>query len=155
MVVLDNIRSIFNTGSIFRTADALGAEKIYLCGYTPSPLDKLGRLRPRFLKVSLGSESSVEYAKKVSTLRTINQLKKEGYEILAVEQSDRSTPYYKHTPQSDKYALVLGHEVRGLSKAILGRADRILEIPMGGMKESLNVGIAFGIVGYHLKYKKK
>ncbi|MBU2101454.1 RNA methyltransferase [Patescibacteria group bacterium] len=155
IVVLDNIRSMFNTGSIFRTADALGAEKIYLCGYTPSPLDKLGRPRPKFIKTSLNAERSVPFEKRVSTMRVLDKLKKEGYRILAVEQSDKSIPYYQYKSRNEKYALVMGHEVRGLPEAILKRADKVLEIPMAGMKESLNVGIAFGIVAYELKYGKK
>ncbi|MDD5710828.1 MAG: TrmH family RNA methyltransferase [Candidatus Colwellbacteria bacterium] len=158
VVVLDNIRSMFNTGSIFRTADALGAEKIYLCGLTPSPLDKLGRIRPKFVKTSLGSEGSVPFEKRVSTARVLDKLKKEGYKILAIEQHPNSTPYYSLLPTSyslNKIALVMGHEVRGLSEIVLERADKILEIPMAGMKESLNVAIAFSIVAYELKYGKK
>jgi len=154
-VILDNVRSIFNTGSIFRTADALGAEKIYLCGLTPSPLDKLGRIRPKFVKTSLGSEGAVPFEKQTSTVKIINKLKKNGYKILAIEQNKRSMPYYRLKPRNDKYALVVGHEVRGLSPAILKRADKILEIPMAGMKESLNVAIAFSIVAYELAYGKK
>lgn len=153
VVVLDNIRSMFNTGSIFRTADALGTEKIYLCGYTPSPLDKLGRPRPKFIKTSLNSEKAVPFEKRASTARVLDKLRKEGYKILAVEQADKSTPYYKYKPPANgKYALVMGHEVRGLPPSVLKRADRVLEIPMEGVKESLNVAIAFGIVAYELKY---
>lgn len=158
IVVLDNIRSIFNVGSIFRTADALGAEKIYLCGLTPSPLDKLGRLRPKFIKTSLGSEKSVAFEKRVSTARVLNKLKKDGYKILAIEQHKNSTPYYSLLPTTyslKNIALVVGHEVRGLSGAVLKRADRILEIPMAGMKESLNVAVAFSIVAYELEYGRK
>ena len=155
IVVLDNIRSIFNTGSIFRTADALGAEKIYLCGFTPSPLDKLGRVRPKFVKTSLGSEKSVLFEKQTSTIRVLNKLRKNGYKILAIEQNGNSIPHYKFKPRNEKYALVMGHEVRGLSPAVLKKADRILEIPMAGMKESLNVAIAFSIVAYELKYREK
>ena len=155
IVVLDNVRSIFNVGSVFRTADALGAEKIYLCGLTPSPLDKLGRIRPKFVKTSLGSESSVPFEKQVSTARVLGGLKKSGYKILAIEQDKNSIPYYRFKPRNDKYALVVGHEVRGLSPVVLGRADKILEIPMAGMKESLNVAIAFSVVAYQLKYDQQ
>jgi 23S rRNA (guanosine2251-2'-O)-methyltransferase len=155
IVVLDNVRSIFNTGSIFRTADALGAEKIYLCGLTPSPLDKLGRVRPKFIKTSLGSERSVPFEKQTSTIRTLSKLKKDGYKILAIELDSKSIPYYKFRPKNEKYVLVVGHEVRGLSQAVLKKADKILEIPMAGMKESLNVAIAFSVVVYELKYGGK
>ena len=158
IAVLDNVRSIFNTGSIFRTADALGVEKIYLCGLTPSPLDKLGRVRLKFIKTSLGSEKSVPFEKRVSTVRVLDKLKKEGYKILAIEQYPSSAPYYSlsSTVYSLKeVALVVGHEVRGLSQAVLKKADKILEIPMAGTKESLNVAIAFSIVAYELKYGRK
>jgi len=158
VTVLDNVRSIFNTGSIFRTSDALGVEKIYLCGLTPSPLDKLGRVRPKFIKTSLGSEGSVPFEKRVSTARVLDKLKKEGYKILAIEQSKNSVPYYSLPSTSyslNKVVLVVGHEVRGLSQIVLKKADEILEIPMAGMKESLNVAIAFSIVAYELKYGRK
>jgi len=158
IVVLDNVRSIFNTGSIFRTADALGIERIYLCGLTPSPLDKLGRVRPKFIKTSLGSEKSVSFEKRVSTTKVLDKLKREGYKILAIEQSESSLLYYSPLPTSyslDKIALVVGHEVRGLSQSVLKKADKILEIPMAGMKESLNVAIAFSVVAYELKYGRK
>jgi len=146
---------MFNTGSVFRTADALGVEKIYLCGVTPSPLDKLGRIRPKFLKTSLGSESSVSYEKRVSTTRLLDKLKKDGYQVIAIEQADNSIPFYKYIPKNERYALVMGHEVRGLPASVLKRADKVLEIPMGGIKESLNVAVAFSIVAYNLKYKNK
>lgn len=153
VVVLHNIRSVHNTASIFRTADAVGAEKVYLCGITPSPLDRMGNHRNQFIKVSLGAEKSVPYEKRVSTTRVLNELKKEGYEILAVEQAKTSVAYNKFKTRKRKLALVLGSEVAGLPGGVLRLADKILEIPMVGKKESLNVAIAFGIVAYHLKYK--
>ena len=128
-------------------------EKIYLCGITPGPVDKLGHSRAQFVKVSLGSEKNVPYEKKSSTLKLINELKKDGYQILAVEQARNSIPHYKFKIRSKKIALILGSEVKGLSDAILKKSDKILEIPMEGKKESLNVAIAFGIVAYALKYK--
>ena len=156
VVVLDNIRSLHNVGSIFRTADAVGATKIYLCGITPTPLDRLGRVRPPFTKVALGSEENVEWEKRASTWRVLDKLKIEGYKVLAIEQHKKSIPYYS-LPTAyyslDKVALVLGHEVRGLPESVLSRADKILEIPMSGIKESLNVSVAYGIVAFHLRYK--
>ncbi len=153
IVILHNIRSMHNVGSIFRTADAAGCEKIYLCGITPAPLDKFGRQRQQITKVSLGAEIYVEWEYFKSTSRLIDKLKKDGYKILAVEQSKDSIPYYKFLPQKKsplKRALVLGNEIKGLPSSILNRADKILEIPMAGKKESLNVAIAFGVIIFHL-----
>lgn len=154
VVVLDNIRSLHNVGSIFRTADAVGATKIYLCGITPTPLDRLGRVRPPFTKVALGSEENVNWEKRASTWRVLDKLKSEGYKIFVIEQDKKSVPYYK-VRGNGKIALVLGHEVRGLSESVLSRADKILEIPMSGIKESLNVSVAYGIVAYSLRYNSK
>jgi len=153
VVVLHNIRSIQNVASIFRTADGVGVEKIFLCGITPEPTDRLGHSRAQFIKVSLGAEKNVLYEKKSSTQKTINDLKRDGYQIVAVEQAKNSTPHYKFKLSKKKIALVLGSEVKGLSDAILKKADKILEIPMEGKKESLNVAVAFGIVAYAIKYK--
>lgn len=153
VVVLHNVRSIQNVASIFRTADGVGVEKIYLCGITPEPVDRLGHSRAQFIKISLGSEKSVQYEKKSSILRIIGELKKNGYQILAIEQAKNSIPHYKFKTNRKKMALILGNEVAGLSDAILEKSDKILEIPMEGEKESLNVAIAFGIVAYSLKYK--
>jgi len=160
LVILQNIRSIHNVGSIFRTADAAGVEKIYLCGITPSPLDRFGNIRPQFSKVSLGAEKSVPWEKCASASRLIDKLKNPpaggGYKIFAVEQSKKSIPYYlagmtRHT----RVVVVVGNEVRGLSPAILKKADKILEIPMRGRKESLNVSVAFGIVAFDLLFRHK
>ena len=152
IVILHNIRSLYNVGSIFRTADAAGVKKIYLCGYTPSPKDKFGKYRAQLTKVSLGAERSVKWEKINATSVLIKKLKKDGYKIFAVEQNKKSVPYYK-IPKSyilnSKFCLVMGNEVKGLPKTILKLADKILEIPMKGKKESLNVSVAFGIVAFH------
>jgi len=153
IVVLHNIRSLYNVGSIFRTADAAGVEKIYLCGITPKPVDEFGKPRTQLTKVSLGAEKYLAWEKVGSTARLLDNLKKQGYKIFAIEQNKKSTPYYK-IPKSyilnSKFCLVLGNEIRGLPLSILKRADKILEIPMQGKKESLNVAIAFGIIAFHL-----
>ena len=152
VVILYNIRSLHNVGSIFRTADAAGIEKIYLCGITPGPIDVFGKSRPQLTKVSLGAEKYVKWEKIKSATRIIDKLKKDNYKIFAIEQSKKSTPYYKiHKPYilNHKSALILGNEIKGLPTSILKRADKILEIPMKGKKESLNVAVAFGIVVYH------
>mgnify|MGYP001563441411 CR=1 FL=1 len=158
IVILYNIRSLYNVGSVFRTADAVGVEKIYLCGITPAPLDRFGKLRPQLAKVSLGAERFVKWKKRQATSRLIDELKKDGYKIFAVEQDDNSVPYYKiniSASDVDKLVLVMGNEVRGLSSAILKKADKILEIPMKGRKESLNVSVAFGVIAYFLKFGRK
>lgn len=155
VVLLDNIRSLHNVGSIFRTADGAGVEKLYLCGITPSPLNRFKEVVPEIAKTALGAERSVAWEKREATLETIKQLKKEGYNIIAIEQDPKSIPYYQlkaHSLPLSKTALVLGEEVHGLSSAILKKCDLILEIPMHGVKESLNVSVAFGIVAFHFTH---
>ena len=157
VVILPDIRSVYNVASIFRTADAAGVSKIICCGYTPTPHDRFGRVREDFKKVSLGAESSVswEYAK--DTAQTIKKLKTDGYTILAVEQAKNSISY-DEVPQSilrgGKLAIVMGNEVDGLDSALLELTDHVVEIPMRGMKESLNVSVAFGIVVFSLGHSK-
>lgn len=146
-VICHNIRSVFNVGSIFRTADALVVDKIFLCGYTPTPKDD------KLKKTSLGAEESVIWQKCTQAWRTIENLKKQGVFIIALELSPRSISYYKFIPPKNKsIALVLGNEVEGLPKSILDRCDAVIEIPMRGKKESLNVAVAFGVAGYGLRY---
>lgn len=144
--VLHNIRSLHNVGSMFRTADAAGIEKIYLTGYTPSPINKLGEPIPQFKKVSLGAEESVKWEKTKDLGKLIKKLKKEGYKIIALEQSPNSIPYDSLiTSRYPLIAVIVGNEVRGLSKQTLDKCDYIVEIPMSGKKESLNVSVAYGI----------
>lgn len=153
VVILDNIRSLHNVGSIFRTADGAGVEKLYLCGITPSPLNRFKEVVPEIAKTALGAEASVAWEKADDTLATIKKLKKDGFTIVALEQDKRSIPYTSFRVDSEKahrLALVLGPEVEGLSKAVLDKCDTIIEIPMHGMKESLNVSVAFGVVAFYL-----
>jgi 23S rRNA (guanosine2251-2'-O)-methyltransferase len=153
IVILDNIRSNHNVGSIFRTADAFGIEKIYLCGITPQTTDRFGRKNNALSKVALGAEEYIESEYSKSTTKLLDKLKTEGYTMLAIELDKKSQPLNKvKIPKSkiSKTALVLGSEVDGLSSAILKRADKIVEIPMQGKKESLNVSVAFGITAYEL-----
>lgn len=155
ILVLDNIRSIYNVGSIFRTADALGVEKIYCCGITPTPLDRFGKFEKMFSKTALGSEKTIAWEHQKSASRLVKALQEKKYRIFAIEQSKKSVSYYSvrlTKRQFHKIALVLGHEVKGVSRAVLQMSDKILEIPMRGMKESLNVAVSFGIVGFHLRY---
>lgn len=155
-VILDNIRSINNVGSIFRTADALGIEKIHLGGITPEPLDAFGRPRQQFVKVSLGAEKNVAWEKAKSVSRLIDRLKKGGFKIIAVEQSENSVPYQKLKLKSpdEKIAFVFGNEVDGISKQVLKKCDLVAEIPMRGKKESLNVAVSFGIVMFQVIYNQ-
>ena len=153
-LVLHNIRSVYNVGSIFRTADAAGVEKIILTGYTPTPVDRFGRERKDFKKVSLGAEKTVPWVQSNSIAYAIELVKSEGYTVAAVEQDKNSTSLFNYRPPK-KLALVLGNEVRGLSKASLNLADVILEIPMRGKKESLNVSVAAGITMFTLTKQKK
>ena len=144
VLVLPDIRSAINVGAIFRTADAVGISKIYLTGYTPRPSDKFGRVQKDISKSALGAETWIpwEYKEKLSLL--INQLKKEGYLIVAIEQNKKSIDYRKIKIKK-KTAFILGSEVGGLNKNILNKCDQITEIPMFGKKESLNVSVACGV----------
>jgi 23S rRNA (guanosine2251-2'-O)-methyltransferase len=152
--ILHNIRSAHNVGSIFRTADAAGISKLFLCGYTPAPVDEYGLTRSQIAKVALGGEKSVAWEKAFSVAKLIVRLHKDGKTIYAVEQSKRSTPFHRlrlSSREFERAVLVMGNEVKGLAPAVLRRVDKILEIPMFGKKESLNVAVAFGIVAYGLK----
>ena len=141
-------------GSMFRTADAAGVEKLYLSGVTPIPLDRFGKVRPDIAKVALGAESSVPWEHVSSTVRVIKKLKKEEYIVVSLEQAKNSTLFNKiKIPKNKKIALMVGNEVMGLSKNILKLSDIIMEIPMRGSKESLNVSVAFGIAVYALASK--
>lgn len=156
VILLQNIRSAYNVGSIFRTSDAVGIEKIYLCGITPDPIDKFGRPQKEIQKVSLGACDFVPWKHIKSISLFINKLKKENYKIIALEQSSKSTPYNRiKLPLKSKTALILGTEVTGLPKNILEKSDIIAEIPMHGKKESLNVSVAFGIIAYSLIGQKE
>lgn len=149
VLVLHNIRSVHNVGSIFRTADAAGVTKIILSGYTPSPLDRFGRARKDFIKVSLGAEQSVPWEVAENIEAVLAQLKKDSYQILALEQSPNSTPLFDYKPAGDM-ALIVGNEVDGVEPSLLKLADTILEIPMRGQKESLNVSVATGVALFAL-----
>ena len=155
VVVLHNVRSVHNVGSIFRTADAAGAGKIYLCGITPAPFDRLKTLRPDFAKVALGAHEYVAWESAKNTAAVLKQLKREGYRVFAIEQSRTAVPYFKLPRASlarGKFCLVLGNEVNGLPPSLTNLADKTLEIPMFGKKESLNVAVAFGIVAFGLQF---
>jgi tRNA G18 (ribose-2'-O)-methylase SpoU len=144
-VLLHNIRSAHNVGAIFRTADAAGVTKVYLSGYTPTPLDRFGRPSKEIGKTALGGELSVGWEYSKTPTRLISRLKKAGWQIVGVEQDARAINY-KEFKTSGPTLIILGNEVRGLSKGLRDRCDVIVEIPMHGKKESLNVSVAAGII---------
>jgi 23S rRNA (guanosine2251-2'-O)-methyltransferase len=144
ILILDNLRSVENTGSIFRTAEGLGVEKIVLIGTTPAPLDRFGRKRSDFAKVSLGAEDLIEWEQASDVGEQINVLKNSGFEVVALEQIANAESIRDFTPQA-KFALIVGNEVNGVSKEALDASDRVVEIEMMGEKESLNVSVATGV----------
>ena len=143
-LILPDIRSTYNVGAIFRTADAIGVSKIYLVGITPAPVDKFGRPRNDIAKSALGAEKTIPWVSVLNILPLITKLKKEGFQIIAVEQSDTSIDYKKIKP-GKKVAVILGNEVKGVSEKVLKKCDAVVEIPMRGEKESLNVSVSCGI----------
>ena len=155
VVILDNIRSVYNVGSIFRTSDALGVDKIYLCGCTPTPTDRFGRARNDLAKVALGAEKNIDWEYCTDTREIIKKLKtprrgsghEDRFQIIAVEQ-DKKSVNYKKVKVRYPIAIVMGNEVGGIDKKTLALCDVIAEIPMVGNKESLNVSVSFGIVAY-------
>ncbi len=149
VLILHNIRSTHNVGSIFRTADAAGVTEIFLSGYTPRPIDNFGKERKDIAKTALGAEKSIpwQYAKTPNGF--IKKLKEQGFSLVAIEQSSQSIDYKK---VKIKYpaAILLGNEVKGLSLSLLEKCDTITEIPMRGEKESLNVSVAAGVALFRI-----
>ena len=143
-LILHNIRSIQNVGAIFRTADAAGMSKIFLTGYTPAPIDRFGRARGDFAKTALGAQNIMAWESINSINFLIKRLKKEKIKIIAIEQSKNAIDYKKIKIKFPS-AFIFGNEVRGLSKSILNKSDKIAHIKMFGGKESLNVSVAAGI----------
>lgn len=151
VAVLDNVRSVYNVGSIFRTANACGIEKIYLCGITPTPLDKKGLRRNDFAKVALGAEDTVAWEHVDTVEICIKDLQREKFYVVAIEQTESAVDYKEvNLIGKENCAFVIGAEVEGIAKETLATCDVIAEIPMLGTKESLNVTIAFGIAAYRM-----
>ena len=146
-VICDNIRSLENVGSIFRTSDALGVTKIYLCGITGRPPQH------KISKTALGAEETIPWEYCRQTGRLIDKLKKSRINIIALEQDKKAVEFTK-TKFNFPVALILGNEVKGVSKAILKKCDKIIYLPMSGQKESLNVSVAFGVAGYEIIRQK-
>ncbi len=141
VIVLDNIRSQNNVGSVFRTSDAFRIEKIYLCGITSTPENR------EVHKTALGAEEAVEWEYRKETLPVIRQLKEEGYRILSVEQAEHSTSLEDFRPEpQEKYALVFGNEVKGVQQEVIDASDGCIEIPQFGTKHSFNIAVTVGIV---------
>lgn len=148
-LALHNIRSSENVGAIFRTADGAGISKIFLTGVTPSPVDRFGRLSRRVAKSALGAENSVPFEKSFQIGAVIKNLKRQNFQIVAIEQSANSVDY-KLVKVKSKVLFVVGNEVKGLPESVLDKADIVAEIPMGGTKESLNVSVAAGIAIFRM-----
>lgn len=143
-LILDNVRSLNNVGSIFRTADAFRAEKLYLCGITGTPPHR------DITKTALGATESVTWAHVADADLLVKQLQNEGWVVAALEQAAGSVMLHDFWPDADKkYAFVLGNEVTGVSEPVIEQADLTLEIPQFGTKHSLNVAVSAGVVCWH------
>lgn len=158
ILIAHNIRSAHNVGSLLRTADGLGIEKIYLTGYTPYPLkdndERLPHLAAKIdrqiAKTALGAEKTATWQQQSNLNAILSRLRKDGYRITALEQSPRSINLSEYDPPN-KLALIVGREVEGIEPEILDEVDEILEIPMSGQKESFNVTNAAAMALYHLR----
>jgi 23S rRNA (guanosine2251-2'-O)-methyltransferase len=148
VVLLDNIRSLYNTGSILRTADASGVERVVLCGITPRP-DQGVRQRRAIAKTALGAEDSVPWEYQPNAHAALQSLATAGYHIVAVETSAEAVNLFEWTPRWP-VCLVFGHEVDGVSAALDAHVETVIRIPMLGEKRSLNVATAAGVVLYEL-----
>ena len=151
VVVLDNVRSAYNVGSVFRTCDAFAVEKIFLCGITASPPNR------EVMKTALGSTESIPWKYFTTSEEAVMHLKNDDYKILIVEQTDQSIGLEKFLPERNKkYALVFGNEVEGVSDELLALASIAIEIPQFGTKHSFNISVSVGIVlwDFFLKLKK-
>jgi 23S rRNA (guanosine2251-2'-O)-methyltransferase len=155
VLILPDIRSAINVGSMFRTADGAGVSKVYLTGYTPRPTDKFDRIQKDIAKSALGAENIVPWEYKKSLLLLIANLKKQGFNIIALEQDPRAIDYRTvcsvlKKQQAQNIAMIVGPEVTGLARTVLAKCDIIIEIPMHGQKESLNVSVAAGIALFEI-----
>ncbi len=151
VIVLDNIRSLHNIGSVFRTADGFLAEAVYLCGITACPPHREIR------KTALGAAESVPWQYFEHTEEAVIQLRKDGYTILSIEQAEGSIPLDRFQPdRNNRYALIFGHEVKGVAQEIVDLSDYCLEIPQFGTKHSFNISVSAGIVlwDFFLKIKE-
>lgn len=148
-LILPDIRSAQNVGALFRTADAAGVAKIFLVGITPTPVDRFGRERSDIAKAALGAEKTIPWESVKTLTPLVRRLKKEGFQIVGIEQAENSVDY-KKVRCAERMAFILGNEVEGMPKNALAQCDIIAEIPMRGMKESLNVSVAGGIALFRM-----
>jgi tRNA G18 (ribose-2'-O)-methylase SpoU len=142
-VVLNDIRSLYNVGSIFRTADGIGVEKIWICGITGFPPDT------QITKTALGAEKEVPWEYREDVRSVVRKLKSQGYQIVLLEQVAGSIPYQDYEPAAP-VCLIVGNEVTGVSEKLLSLCDQTIEIEMAGLKNSLNVSVAFGVAAFHI-----
>jgi 23S rRNA (guanosine2251-2'-O)-methyltransferase len=145
IVIVDNVRSLYNVGSIFRTSDGAMIEKLILTGFTPYPP------RKEIEKTALGSTKSVPWEYIKHPAETIQKLQRRGYKICCLELTDKSIPYYDIKPQEFPIGLVIGNEITGVSKEVIEMCESAIEIPMFGIKQSLNVAVAYGIAVFELE----
>lgn len=145
-VVLNDIRSLYNVGSIFRTVDGVGVEKLWLCGITGHPPDS------QISKTALGAENVVSWEYRKEACSVLHELKAKGYQIVFLEQLAESIPFQHYEPEPVKpICLVAGNEISGVSDELISLCDQTIEIEMAGLKNSLNVTVALGIVAYHIR----
>lgn len=150
IIILDNIRSLNNVGSVFRTSDAFLVEKIYLCGITATPPDK------DIHKTALGSTDTVNWEYAESTIDLVEKLKDEGIKICAIEQAENSTMLNNFKPETNtKYAFVFGNEVKGVAQNVVTASHMVVEIPQFGTKHSLNISVSCGVVVWDVFSKLK
>ncbi|MGS2762227.1 RNA methyltransferase [Sinomicrobium sp. M5D2P9] len=150
IVILDNIRSLNNTGSVFRTADAFRIEKIYLCGITATPPHK------DIHKTALGATDSVDWEYVKDTRALVNKLKTEGVVTVAIEQAENAVMLNDFVPETGKkYAVIFGNEVKGVAQEVVSDCDEVIEIPQYGTKHSLNISVSAGVVVWDLFNKMK
>lgn len=150
IIILDNIRSLNNVGSVFRTADAFLVEKIYLCGITAQPPHK------DITKTALGATDAVVWEYVEDTLELVEKLKSEGVQVCAIEQAEEAVMLDDFVPESDnKYAVVFGNEVKGVQQTVVTASDTVIEIPQFGTKHSLNISVSCGVVIWDLFSKMK
>jgi tRNA G18 (ribose-2'-O)-methylase SpoU len=148
-LLLPDIRSEYNVGSIFRTADGAGVDRIYCSGYTPLPIDRFGRPSKTISKTALGAEKVVPWEHAPNALALVGELRREGWAVVALEEDARAKLYTEYRPDCPTL-LILGNEIEGVPEALRDASDAILAIPMRGEKESLNVSVVCGIALYHL-----
>lgn len=145
-LVINNVRSLYNVGSLFRTADGAGLEKIWLCGITGFPPSA------QISKTALGAEARIPWEYRQNALTLLTELKAKGYQIVLLEQTAQSIPHQDFSPAAP-VCLVVGNEITGVADALLQVSDAAIEIEMAGVKNSLNVAVAFGIAAYDIRLK--